>query len=96
MRVRKTLVYRRPSYDEEEKMALVSKPMRIGQATYLRVPKECEDLLAVMAARVCTVDFQISEKGCSLVYTFARPVPDLIEEAPSRPLWMMERQLLAQ
>jgi hypothetical protein len=77
-------------------MALLSKPMRIGQATYLRVPKDCEDLLAVMAARTCTVDFQISEKGCSLVYTFARPVPDLVEEAPSRPLWMIERQLLAQ
>ena len=77
-------------------MALLSKPMRIGQATYLRVPKDCEALLEVMAARTCTVDFQISEKGCSLVYTFARPVPDLIEETPSKPLWLMERQLLAQ
>ena len=76
-------------------MALVSKPVRIGQATYLRVPKDCEELLAIMTAQVCTVDFEIDEKGCSLVYNFAKPVPDLVEEPPRRPLWMQEKELLA-
>ncbi len=76
-------------------MAFTSKPVRVGQATYLRVPKECEELMSVMAAKVCTVDFQISEKGCSLVYTFAKPVPDLTEEPPRRPLWMLEKEILA-
>lgn len=75
-------------------MALVCKPVRINKATYLRVPKECEDLLMIMTAQVCNVDFQIDEKGCNLVYSFARPVPDLVEDAPRRPLWMMEKELL--
>ena len=76
-------------------MAVVSKPVRIGQAFYLRVPKDCEELLSVMATRVCTVEFQINEKGTSLVYSFARPVQDLMEDAPHKPLWMMEKELLA-
>lgn len=76
-------------------MTLVSKPVRIGKATYLRVPKDCEELLAIMTAQVCTVDFHIDEKGCNLVYNFAKPIPDLVDE-PRRPLWMMEKELFAQ
>jgi hypothetical protein len=75
-------------------MALVSKPVKVGQATYLRVPKECEELLDAMEARTCTVDFEISEKGSSIVYTFAKPVRDLLDEPPRRPLWMEEKELL--
>jgi hypothetical protein len=76
-------------------MVLTSKPVRVGKATYLRVPKECEDLLGLMPARICTVDFQISEKGCSIVYKFAKPITDFIEEATRGPLWLQEKEILA-
>ncbi len=76
-------------------MALVMKPVSINKSTYLRVPRDVEELLGLMAARVCTVDFKIDEKGCSLVYNFAKPIPDLIEEpGPRQPLWL-EKELLA-
>ncbi len=77
-------------------MALVMKPTRFNNSTYLRVPKEVEELLGTMTARICTVDFQIDEKGCALVYTFAKPVPDLIEKpTPRTPLWLLEKELVA-
>ncbi len=75
-------------------MALVVKPVSINRATYLRVPKEIEDLLALMTPRVCTVDVKIDEKGCDLVYSFAKPIPDLTEEPPHRPMWL-EKELAA-
>jgi rRNA pseudouridine-1189 N-methylase Emg1 (Nep1/Mra1 family) len=71
------------------------KPVSINKSTYLRVPRDFEELLGLMTARVCTVDFKIDEKGCSLVYNFAKPIPDLIEEpGPRQPLWL-EKELLA-
>ncbi len=76
-------------------MTLVSRPVRIGHATYLRIPKDCEDLMIVMKAEACSVDFQIDEKGCRLVYEFARPVPELVDGTRRRPLWMVEKELLA-
>jgi hypothetical protein len=77
-------------------MALVMKPVRFNNSTYLRVPKDAEELIETMTPRICTVQFQIDEKGCSLVYSFARPVPDLIEEPiPKTPPWLMERELVA-
>ncbi len=76
-------------------MALVMKPVSIGKTIYLRVPKDFEELLGLMTARVCTVDFKIDEKGCSLIYNFARPIPNLTEEpGPRQPLWL-EKELLA-
>ncbi len=75
-------------------MALVVKPVSINRSTYLRVPKQMEELLALMAPRVCTVDVRIDEKGCNLVYSFAKPIPDLTEEPAHRPMWM-ERELAA-
>ena len=76
-------------------MAFVVKPVRINKSTYLRVPKDVEELVDLMGPRTCTVDTKIDEKGCSVVYTFARPVPDLASEAPHRPLWLMEKELVA-
>ncbi len=72
------------------------KPVKLGNSIYLRVPKDAEELLAIMETRTCTVDFQIDEKGCSLVYNFAKPIPDLIEEPkPRQPLWLLEKELVA-
>ena len=76
-------------------MTLISKPVRIGQATYLRVPKDCEELMVIMRAHTCTVDFQIDEKGCRLVYNFSKPLPEFIEQRNRAPLWMTEKELLA-
>jgi hypothetical protein len=75
-------------------MALVVKPVSINRATYLRVPKEMEELLSLMTPRVCTVDVKIDEKGCNLVYSFAKPIPDLTEEPAHRPMWL-EKELAA-
>jgi hypothetical protein len=75
-------------------MALVVKPVSINRSTYLRVPKEMEELLALMTPRVCTVDVKIDEKGCNLVYSFAKPIPDLTEEPAHRPMWL-EKELAA-
>ncbi len=75
-------------------MALVVKPVSINRATYLRVPREMEELLALMTPRVCTVDVEIDEKGCNIVYSFGKPIPDLTEEPAHRPMWM-ENELAA-
>ncbi len=75
-------------------MALVVKPVSINRATYLRVPREMEELLSLMAPRVCTVDVKIDEKGCDIVYSFAKPLPDLTEEPAHRPMWL-EKELAA-
>jgi len=75
-------------------MALVVKPVNINKSTYLRVPRDVEELLALMTPRVCTVDVTIDEKGCNLVYSFAKPIPDLTEEPAHRPTWM-EKELVA-
>ena len=76
-------------------MALIVKPVSINKSTYLRVPKDMEELLTLMAPRMCTVDVKIDEKGCSLIYSFAKPIPDLTEEPSHRPLWLTERELAA-
>jgi hypothetical protein len=75
-------------------MALVVKPVSINRATYLRVPREMEELLSLMTPHVCTVDVRIDEKGCDLVYSFSKPIPDLTEEPAHRPIWL-EKELAA-
>jgi len=75
-------------------MTLVVKPVSFNRSTYLRVPREMEELLTLMTPRVCTVDVRIDEKGCSLVYNFAKPIPDLREEPVQRPMWL-EKELAA-
>ncbi len=80
-------------------MALVVKPVSINRSTYLRVPREMEELITLMTPRVCTVDVNIDEKGCELVYSFAKPIPDLTEKTAHKPLWIrpmwMEKELAA-
>lgn len=66
-------------------MGLTVKPVTIRNSTYLLVPKDVAELLRVMATKTCSVNFQIDEKGCSLIYTFAKPLPDLVEE-PADPM----------
>ena len=65
-------------------MGLSVKPVTIRDSTYLRVPKDVAELLRVMASKVCSVNFRIDEKECTLIYSFAKSVPDLREE-PSDP-----------
>jgi hypothetical protein len=76
-------------------MTLISKPVRIGQSTYLPVPKDCAELMIIMRTQTCDVDFQIDEGGCRLIYHFTKPVPELMGETSHRPLWMIEKELLA-
>ncbi len=65
-------------------MGLSVKPVRIQDSTYLQVPRDVAELLRVMASKICIVNFKIDEKECTLIYSFAKPVPDLKEE-PSDP-----------
>lgn len=65
-------------------MGLSVKPVTIRDSTYLRVPGDVAELLRVMASKVCSVNFRIDEKECTLTYSFAKSVPDLREE-PSDP-----------
>jgi hypothetical protein len=74
---------------------MVVKPVSINKSTYLRVPKDVEELLALSTSQVCTVDLKIDEKGCRLVYSFARAVPDMTEGPPHRPMWLMEKEMIA-
>ena len=86
-------------FSRGKKMALVVKPVSINRSTYLRVPREMEELITLMTPRVCTVDVNIDEKGCELVYSFAKPIPDLTEKTAHKPLWIrpmwMEKELAA-
>ena len=66
-------------------MGLSVKPVTIRDLTYLRVPRDVAELLRVMATKICSVNFRIDEKECTLIYSFAKSVPDLIEE-PSDPI----------
>jgi hypothetical protein len=61
-------------------MGLSVKPVRIRDSTYLQVPKDVAELLRVMASKICSVNFRIDEKECTLIYSFAKPVPDMREE----------------
>jgi hypothetical protein len=65
-------------------MGLSVKPVRIRDSTYLPVPRDVAELLRVMASKICNVNFRIDEKECTLIYSFAKSVPDLREE-PSDP-----------
>ena len=65
-------------------MGLSVKPVTIRDSTYLRVPKDVAELLRVMASKICSVNFRIDEKECTLIYSFAKSVPSLREE-PSDP-----------
>ena len=69
-------------------MGLSVKPVRIRDSTYLQVPRDVADLLRVMASKICSVNFKIDEKECTLIYSFAKPVPDLKEE-PSDPMLVL-------
>ena len=69
-------------------MGLSVKPVTIRDSTYLRVPRDVAELLRVMASKICSVNFRIDEKECTLVYSFAKPVPDLKEE-PADPMLVL-------
>ena len=56
------------------------KPLVIKQAAYLRVPKDVAELLDIMGAPTGAVELRIDEKGCALVYTFAKPTRMITEE----------------
>lgn len=66
-------------------MGLTVRPVTISNSTYLLVPRDVAELLRVMATKTCSVNFMIDEKGCSLIYTFGKPVADLVEE-PADPM----------
>jgi hypothetical protein len=61
-------------------MGLSVKPVTFRDSTYLRVPRDVAELLRVMATKICSVNFRIDEKECTLIYSFAKSVPDLKEE----------------
>ena len=56
------------------------KPLIIKQSAYLRVPKDVAELLDIMGAPTGAVELRIDEKGCALVYTFAKPTRAITEE----------------
>ncbi len=49
------------------------KPLVIKESAYLRVPHDVAELLDIMGAPTGSVELRIDEKGCVLVYTFAKP-----------------------
>ena len=59
--------------------------MRIRDSTYVQVPRDVAELLRVMASKICSVNFKIDEKECTLIYSFAKPLLDMKEE-PSDPM----------
>ena len=61
-------------------MGLSVRPVTIRNSTYLQVPRDIAELLRVMATKICSVNFKIDEKECTLIYSFAKPVPDFKEE----------------
>lgn len=61
-------------------MGLTVKPVKIGDSTYLKVPRDVAELLRVMATKICSVNFKIDEKECQLIYSFAKPVADFNED----------------
>ena len=65
-------------------MGLSVKPVRIRDSTYLQVPRDVAELLRVMASKICSVNFKIDEKECTVIYSFAKPLLDMKEE-PSDP-----------
>ena len=56
------------------------KPLFIKQSAYLRVPKDVAELIDIMGAPTGAVELRIDEKGCALVYTFAKPTRAITEE----------------
>jgi len=66
-------------------MGLSVKPVRIRDSTYLQVPRDVAELLRVMASKICSVNFKIDEKECTVIYSFAKPLLDMKEE-PSDPM----------
>ena len=71
-------------------MGLSTKPVTIQNSTYLQFPRDVAELLRVMASKICSVNFKIDEKECTLIYSFAKPVLDLKEE-PSDPTLVLAR-----
>ncbi len=69
-------------------MGLSVKPVVIRNSTYLQVPRDVAELLRVMATKICSVNLKIDEKGCTLIYSFAKPVEDLREE-PADPMLVL-------
>jgi hypothetical protein len=66
------------------------KPVVIRNSTYLQVPRDVAELLRVMATKICSVNLKIDEKGCTLIYSFAKPLEDLREEPPDPMLVLAE------
>ncbi len=48
------------------------------------IVRDVAELLRVMASKICSVNFKIDEKECTLIYSFAKPLLDMKEE-PSDP-----------
>ena len=71
-------------------MGLSVKPVVIRNSTYLLVPRDVAELLRVMAPKICSVNLKIDEKGCSLIYSFAKPLADLREEPADPALVLAE------
>ncbi len=65
-------------------MGLSVRAVTFRGATYLPVPGDVAELLRMMASKICSVNFRIDEKECTLIFNFAKSVPDLREE-PSDP-----------
>jgi len=63
-------------------LGLSVRPVTIRDSTYLQVPRDVAELLRVMATKICSVNLKIDEKGCSLIYSFAKPLHDFREEPP--------------
>ena len=56
------------------------KPFFIKQSAYLRVPNDVAELIDIMGAPIGAVELRIDEKGCALVYTFAKQLRAITEE----------------
>ena len=69
-------------------MGLSVKPVVIRNSTYLQVPRDVAELLRVMATKICSVNLKIDEKGCSLIYSFAKPL-DVFREEPADPMLVL-------
>ena len=71
-----------------DRVGLSVKPVVIKNSTYLQVPRDVAELLRVMATKICSVNLKIDEKGCTLIYSFAKPLDDLREE-PADPMLVL-------
>jgi len=59
----------------------------IRDSTYLRVPRDVAELLRVMASKICSVNFRIDEKECTLIYSS----PNLVLLKTSLDRWLLSK-----